>query len=239
MRGTTKRTWTVVGMVAASLLGGALSNLLLVNAVGAQGGAEVVTTTQLNLVDGAGRLRGTLSGSDARGLTSLALYDDRGQVRGVFGVESGGTPVVELLDAQGQRRVLVTTEGDEPLVVLGLESESQGLFGVLQGAPMLTLGDGTQSRAVLHLNAAGLPRLALSDGAGQQTAALHVGTDDLPQLTLSAAGRPRAVFGVVNDAAVLNLADATRPRLAFGVAEDGRPSINFLDENGEIVSGLP
>ncbi len=232
-------TWTVVGMIAASLVGGAVVNLLMMGGVEAQGVAEVVTTTQLNLVDTAGRLRGTLSGSDERGLASLAFYDDQGRVRGVFGVDPGGTPVVELLDAQGQRRVLVTTEGDEPLVVLGLENEGQGLFGVIQGAPMLTLGDGTQSRALLHLNAEGHPRLALTDGVGQQTAALHVGNDDMPQLTLSAAGRPRAVFGVVNDATVLNLADARQPRLAFGVAADGWPSVNFIDENGAIVSQLP
>ena len=59
MRGTMKGTGTVVGMITASLVGGALSNLLMVNAVGAQGGAQVVTTTQLNLVDDTGRLRGT------------------------------------------------------------------------------------------------------------------------------------------------------------------------------------
>ncbi len=234
-----KGTWTVVGMITASLVGGALANLLMMGGVEAQGVAEVVTTTQLNLVDGTGRLRGTLSGSDERGLASLTFYDDQGRVRGVFGVDPGGTPVVELLDAQGQRRVLVTAEGDEPLVVLGLENEGQGLFGVIQGAPMLTLGDGTQSRALLHLNAEGQPRLALTDGVGQQTAALHVGNDDMPQLTLSAAGRPRAVFGVVNDATVLNLADARQPRLAFGVAADGWPSVNFIDENGVIVSQLP
>ena len=104
---------------------------------------------------------------------------------------------------------------------------------------MVSLSDGTRSRAQLHLSPAGLPRLALSDGDGEQTAALSVDNHDMPQLMLSAGGRPRAIVGVVADSTVLNLSDSTQPRLVFGVADNGRPSVNFLDENGDVVTELP
>lgn len=234
-----KATWTVCSMLIASLFGGVASNLLLMNHVEAQAPAEVVTTSQLNLVDGGGRLRGILSGSDERGLASLAFYDETGQVRGVFGIEADGSPVMRLYDAGGQTGLVATTQGDDALIVVGEDGGRQGLFGLVQGAPIVSLGDGTRSRMQLHLNTAGLPRLALSDSTGEQSAALSVGSDDMPQLMLSAGGRSRAVFGVVQDATVLNLLDATQPRLVVGVAENGRPSVSFLGENGEIVRELP
>ena len=68
---------------------------------------------------------------------------------------------------------------------------------------------------------------------------MSVGSDEMPQLSISSAGQRRAVLTVAQDATVFNLSDGSRPRLVIGVAENGRPSVNFLDESGEIVFSAP
>ena len=233
-----ERLWTVAGMLAASFLGGAATHLLMSGGVQAQGAAGVVTATQVNLVDGAGRLRGVLAGSDPGGLASITLYDQAGQARSTFGVEPDGTPLIRLHDASGEPRLLATVRGDDALLVAGAQTEGQGLFGAVRGRPIMTLGDGASVRLQLHLTGEGLPRLALADGAGQEAASLAVGGDDMPQLALSAAGRRRAVLTAVGNATVLNLGGSTGTRLVAGVAEDGAPSLIFLDEQGSFIASL-
>ena len=233
-----ERLWTVVGMLAASFLGGAATHLSMAGGVQAQGAAGVVTATQVNLVDGAGRLRGVLAGSDPGGRASITLYDQAGQIRGTFGVEPDGTPLIQLNGPGGETRLRATVQGNDALVVAGAEAEGQGLFGAVQGRPILTLGDGARSRLQLHLTAEGLPRLTLADGAGQEAASFTVGSDDMPQLALSAANRRRAVLTAVGDATVLNLGGATGTRLVAGVAQDGAPSIVFLDGQGSFMASL-
>ena len=233
-----ERLWTLAAMLAASVVGGAATHLSLSGAVQAQGTAGVVTATQVNLVDGAGRLRGVLAGSDPGGLTSITLYDQAGQVRSTFGVEPDGTPLIQLNGPNGETRLRATVQGRDAIVVTGAEAEGQGLFGAVQGRPLLTLGDGARGRLQLHLTAEGLPRLALADGAGQEAASLAVGSDDMPQLALSAGNRRRAVLTTVGNATVLNLGGSAGTRLVAGVAEDGAPSIIFLDGQGAFMASL-
>ena len=125
-------------MVVASFVGGIAANLFLTTQLGAQGAPQVLTTSQLNLVDQSGRLRGILAGTDERGLSSLTFYDETGQMRGVFGIEPDGTPAVRLLDAAGQTRLLTTLQGEDAFVVVGADRETQGMFGSIQGNPMVT-----------------------------------------------------------------------------------------------------
>ena len=224
-----ERLWTVVAMLAASFLGGAATHLSMAGGVQAQGAAGVVTATQVNLVDDAGRLRG---------LASITLYDQAGQARSTFGVEPDGTPLIRLHDASGETRLLATVRGNDALMVAGAQTEGQGLFGAVQGRPIMTLGDGASVRLQLHLTGDGLPRLALADGTGQEAASLAVGSDDMPQLALSAAGRRRAVLTAVGNATVLNLGGSTGTRLVAGVAEDGAPSLIFLDGQGSFMASL-
>ena len=233
-----ERLWTLGALLAASFAGGAATHLSMAGAAQAQGTAGVVTATQVNLVDGAGRLRGVLAGSDPGGLASITLHDQAGRVRSTFAVEPDGTPLLQLHGPGGETRLRATVRGDDALIVVGPEAEGQGLFGAVQGRPILTFGDGARARLQLHLTGDGLPRLALADGAGQEAAALAVGSDDMPQLALSAAGRRRAVLTAVGNATVLNLGDATATRLVAGVAEDGAPSIIFLDGRGSFVASL-
>jgi hypothetical protein len=61
----------------------------------------------------------------------------------------------------------------------------------------------------------------------------------MPQLGLAAGGRLRALLTVAQDAVVLNLRDTERSRLVLGVANNGRPSVNFLNADGEIAVELP
>ena len=233
-----ERLWMVAAMLVASFVGGAATHLSMAGTVRAQGGAGVVTTTQVNLVDGAGRLRGVLAGSDPGGLASITLYDQAGRARNTFAVEPDGTPVIQLHGPGGETRLRATVQGNDALIVAGPEAEGQGLFGAVQGRPIMTLGDGARSRLQLHLTAEGLPRLALADGAGQEAASLTVGGDDMPQLALSAAARRRAVLTTVGGATVLNLGGSAGTRLAVGVADDGAPSIVFLDGQGAFMASL-
>ena len=219
-----ERFWMVGAMLVASFAGGAATHLSMSGAVQAQGTAGVVTATQVNLVDGAGRLRGVLAGSDPGGLASITLYDQAGQARSTFAVEPDGTPVLQLHGPGGETRLRATVQGNDALIIAGPEAEGQGLFGAVQGRPIMTLGDGTRSRLQLHLTAEGLPRLALADGTGQEAASLAVGRDDMPQLALSGAPRRRGGAGGT--------------RLVAGVAEDGAPSIIFLDGQGAFMASL-
>ena len=242
----------VAAMLGASFLGGAAAATLVVGgAVRAQGSQQaqgetpappapqVLTATQINLVDGAGRLRGVLGASDERGLASIAWYDDDGQVRSLSGIGQDGTPIVQLYDPSGRPRLVASVDGETAMIVAGARGAGQGYFGTIGGAPLVTLNDGTQNRLQLLLNDAGRPRAILADAAGRQSIGLTVGSDDMPQVGLAAAGRLRTLLTVARNAAVINLLDTERPRLVLGVAENGRPSVNFLDEDGGVAVELP
>lgn len=230
----------IIGLILlASFVGGASTNLLMMERVQAQGGSDVVTVSQLNVVDRGGNLRGLLTGSDERGLASLTFYDDAGRERGLFGVDANGMPVVRFMDPGGQTRLLATVRGEDAVVVAGPEGATQGLFGLVQGNPMISLGDGARGRMQLHLTPNGLPRMALADAAGEEAVSLTVGSADMPQITLSANGQPRAIMTVAQNATLLNLYDASQTRLIVAVAGDGQPSVSFLDQNGDIESMVP
>ena len=236
----------VAALLGASFLGGAAAaSLLARGAVRAQGveqaqdGPQVLTVTQVNLVDGSGRLRGVLAGSDERGLASIAWYDAAGQVRSLSGIEQDGTPVVQLYDPGGRPRLAASVDGETAMIVAGARGEGQGFFGAIGGAPLVTLGDGARNRLQLLLGGDGQPRAVLTDSAGRQSIGLTVGGDDMPQVGLAAAGRLRALLTVARNAAVMNLLDSERPRLVLGVAENGRPSVNFLGAGGELVVEIP
>ena len=231
--------WNFGGVLCASVLGGIFASFFMTGGVGAKTQTQVLTASQLNLVDDDGRLRMVMAGSDDRGFASISMYDQTGQVRTIVGIQSDGTPLIELRGEDGDTHLRASVEGDGARIVVGSQNSSHGLFGAVQGRPILTLSDGNQSRLQLHLSEDGLPRLALSDDSGVEAASMSVGRDDMPQLSISSAGQRRAVLTVAQDATVFNLSDVSRPRLVIGVAENGRPSVNFLDESGEIVFSAP
>lgn len=244
-----EKTKTAVMLLAASFCGGALASLLLGGPVGAQG-PQAVTTTQVNLVDAGGSLRGILSAADERGQPSLAFHDADGRVRGRFGVERSGAPAIDLWNTAGERRLSVRVAGDDALLVVGGDEPAQGsrddgdgarrvVFGSAAGTPVLDFAAGRRSRMQLQLGEGGAPSLVLFGRDGSRRAAVTVGGDDTPLMTLYDAGRPRVTLGVVRQAAVLDLSGAAESRLVVGVAGNGRPSVTFVDAAGQVVGELP
>ena len=233
---TQERLGTVVAGLVAGLVGGLAATLLT---SGAQAQADVVTARQVNLVDDSGRLRGVLSGRDERGLASIAFYDPQGQVRGVFGAEDDGTPVVRLLDTGGQRRLVAEVQGESALVVVGEQDGRNGMLASIGGTPVLSLADRGRSRLQMQLADDGAPSLDLLTTQGQRGARVVVDSSDAPVVTLYEEGTRRVALAVIQRAAVLNFSDPTRQRLVVGVAQNGRPSISFLNENGEVAQELP
>ena len=225
-------------MIGASFLGGAAGSLLTNSRVDAQT-PDVVTTTQVNLVDGAGNLRGILAGSDESGRASLALFDEAGQPRSLVGVQADGTPVLQLHGAGGETRLLASVQGEDTVLLVGQEGTGQAVLADVQGSPIVSLSDRGRSRLQLQLSVDGWPRIALSDAAGNEGASLSVSGDDRPELRLAAEGRQRALLTVAQGATVLNLSDAAGIRMVTGVAADGNPSVTFLDAAGEVTAQLP
>ena len=233
-----QRTLVTVGLVAASMFGGAVGGLLVGGTATAQD-ARAVTATQVNLVDSSGQLRAVLSARDEQRMASISFYDEAGQVRGVMGVDENGTPVIRLMNAQGQRRLQAFLENEDVFVIAGDDTGQSALFGTVGEAPMLNLSDGQRVRARLQLSSEGAPALGLFDREGQRSVTMETDTLGSPFITLFEEGHSRTTMGVTQGAAVLNMSDAQRPRLVLGVAENGLASLSFLDENGEVEEVLP
>ena len=225
-------------MVGASFLGGVAGSLLTNSRVDAQG-PDVVTTTQVNLVDGAGNLRGILAGSDESGRAALALFDEAGRPRSLVGVQADGTPVLQLHGAGGETRLLASVQGEDTVLIVGQDGVGQAVLADVQGSPIVSLSDRGRSRLQLQLGVDGWPRIALSDAAGNEGASLSVSGEDRPELRLATEGRQRALLTVAQGATVLNLSDAAGIRMVAGVAADGNPSVTFLDGAGEVTAQLP
>lgn len=230
-----------IAMVCGSILGGVCGGALVASSVATVGaqGPQVVTTTQVNLVDADGQLRAILAGRDERRMASLSFYDAAGQVRSLIGIDENGTPLVRLLDPAGQSRVSAVVQDGDALVIVGDEASRSGVFGAVGDSPLLSLFDAGRSRTRLQLAESGSPSLRMFDADGRQSLAMTVDASEAPLMTFHEEGQLRAAFGVREQAAVLNLTDARQVRLVIGVAQDGRPSISFLGEDGQLVQELP
>ena len=229
-----ERGWLTATVILASMVGGAASSLVLPARLGAQG-ADVVTASQVNIVDSGGRLRAVLAAEDERGLASLAFYGPDGALRGVVGAEPDGTPVLRFNNSAGVGRLSASVRDDEPVVSVGNEADRSVLIGSLGGTPIVGLTDRGQTRLRMSLGERGEPRLSLFNGAGQRGAGLVVGADDAPFLSLfDAAGAQRLTMGTVQGSTVVNLGDGARTRLVLGVADNGRASVGFYDAEGAL-----
>ena len=233
-----ERGWLMVVVILSSLVGGAASSLLLTARLGAQG-ADVVTASQVNILDSGGRLRAVLSGDDERGLASLTFYGPDGTLRGVVGSEPDGTPVLRFNNPGGVARLSAVVRQDEPVVTIGDEAARSVLLASVGGTPIVGVADRGRTRLQITLGAQGEPRLSLLGSAGQPAAGLTVGLDDAPFLSLfDPTGVQRLLMGAVAGATVVNLGDGTRPRLVLGVADTGRPSVGFYDADGALRNEL-
>ena len=231
-------TLTIGAILLAGIVGGMIGGMVVDTRVGAQG-REVVTTTQVNVVDSDGQLRAVLSGQDERGMASLTFYDANAQARSIVGVEQGGTPVFRLLTSRGQTRVLALADGEDGIVIVGDEAGRNGMFGSVGGSPVLNLGDAGVTRVRLQLGGGGEPSLGFYNANGQPGAVLLTDDADDPFLMLYEGGQVRVVLGVTDQTAVLNLSGPSQTRLVMGVGPDGFPSLTFLEEDGQIMQQLP
>ena len=229
-----ERGWLIVSVALASMVGGASSNLFLTTRLGAQR-ADIVTASQVNIVDSGGRLRAVLAAEDERGMTSLVFYGPDGTMRSVVGAEQDGTPVLRLNNPAGVGRLSASVRDDVPVITVGDEAARSVLIGSLGGTPIVGLSDRGQTRLQINLGEQGEPRLSLFNSAGQLGAGLVVAGDDAPFLSLfDAAGAQRLTLGTVLGSTVVNLGDGARPRLVLGVADDGRASVAFYDAEGAL-----
>lgn len=252
-----RQGWLVGAMLAASAVGGAVSNVLLTARLDAQG-AQVVTASQVNVVDGAGRLRAVLSGDDERGLASLAFYDPEGAFRGLVGVGADGRPVLRFTDPAGVTRILATVGPEDGRVTVGDETGGHVRIGFQAGVPgappeagagpggrdlpprardtpFVALSDGRRLPMQLTLGDRGQPRATLFNRRGQPGIGMVVGADDAPFLSVfDPAGAQRLALGTMEGATLINLGDGAGPRLVLGVAGNGRASVAFHDDEGRI-----
>lgn len=225
-------------LVVAAFCGGALASLMLGTPAGAQG-AEALTASQINLVDGSGVLRGVLSARDERGQASLAFYDAEGQARARLGVDPQGGPELELRNPAGQARLAAGVTGDDALLIVGDARQAHGVLGATAGVPLLSFGAGPEARMQLQMAADGRPSVVLAGADGQRSAALSMDSEDAPLLTLYHAGRARVTLGVVQEAAVINVSGPGQSRVVVGVAPDGYPSVTLYDDSGEPIGAIP
>ncbi len=229
-----RQGWLVAAMLAASAVGGAVSNVLLTARLDAQG-AGVVTASQVNIVDGSGQLRAILSGDDERDLASLAFYGPDGTFRGLVGVDADGHPILRFTDPSGATRILATVRQADGMLTVGDETARHAVIGSQAGTPFVGLSDGRRIPMQLTLGDEGQPRVNLLNSRGQPGIGMVVGADDAPFLSLfDPGGSQRLALGTVQGAAVVNLTDGARPRLVLGVADNGRATVDFYDEAGEI-----
>lgn len=219
---------------AAGALGGAWSS----QRASAQTPPAVLTATQVNIVDGQGRLKAVLAGEDERGATSLSLYDPGGQLRMRLSTDGAGLPLIQMFTVQGAASVTIAQPGGmDGSIVVGDLDGPRATVATGQGAPIVALSGRGATPLLLQLQDETWPAVMLS--AAQSQVRLQVGPDGAPAMTIFRNGRARATIGVVENASFINLSDDARPRLVAGVAENGRPSVNFLDEAGRLVRELP
>lgn len=188
----------IVALLCTSFLGGVCGGALVASSVvtvRAQG-AQVVTTTQVNVVDPDGRLRAVLAGQDERRMASLSFYDTAGQVRGTIGIDENEMPLVRLLDQAGQSRLSAFVQDGDGLIIAGDEEAQSGVFGTAGGSPLLSLFEAGRRRVRLQVAPDGSPSLRLFDGDGRQSVGLTVGAGEAPLMTLHDQGQLRAAFGV-------------------------------------------
>ncbi len=234
------RVGSIGVMALASFVGGAVADVVLAGRVQARAQVPIVTAQQLNLVDGAGRLRAILSADDERGLASLSLFDASGAVRALLAVAPNGLPQLRLYDETGSDPFAVTVESGGPVLEIRGGSDRAVLLAAPNGVPVLSFLQEGQSLVELGINSRGSPRFGMYSQTGQPRASMIVGDDGSPLVTLyDDQGRGRVRIGVVQGASVINLADETQPRIVLGVASTGEPSLNFYDEAGQAVHRVP
>jgi len=153
------------------------------------GDAPVLTVTGLRIVDGDGKLRGSLSVSPD-GLAGLTLCDPGENARVRLFVTAGGVSLLGLCDQKGNYGALLREDNGRPDVML-MDKEGKvrvGLCAVPDGLSGLYLNQNEKQCLWLYAPAQGGPNLVLNDGQARQRAKLSLDAEGKPTLTLSNEG---------------------------------------------------
>lgn len=165
----------VVGMLSASLVGGALSHRLLstrpAEAVEEQaqvGHPRWVRAVTFYLVDEDREGAQAVIAPGAGGLPFFELRDLTNSPRAKLQLVSGGQPELQLLDGDGSARITADLQGGTPSVKLVCNDGSAGVQLSAGNAPTVSLHDRSgRSRIELALDASGEPiiKLLAADGS--------------------------------------------------------------------------
>lgn len=231
---------SIGGMLVAAFVGGGMASAVFSSRVDAQTTPRAVTTEQVTLVNRAGRIRGILSAEDERGIASLTLFDETGQMRSALTIDRDGTPAFRLYDGTQAARVVVTVDNNQPAIVVSNATGDRAVLSTLTGGPTLSFEDKEKLRAEVGMGRGGAPKLGMFGPTGQAQLTLGVSEQGEPVATWrDQTGRGRASVGVVQGATVINLSDQRAARVVLGVAPDGTASLSFLDPAGKVTERVP
>lgn len=203
----------------------------------ANGRFDELTVGRINVVDADGTLRLVMSNKDRMhpGMMDGKLIDRPRPVAGLLffneeGDEVGGlTFTGRQVDGRGRANAGIMFDQYKQDQTIGISySETDGRRSA--GLQVWDRPDTRLSELIEKLNAAN----KLTDAAERDKA--------LAAIRASAPASPRRLFAgkTAERAATVSLSDAAgKPRLTLTVDADGNPRIEFLDEQGKIVSRLP
>ena len=171
-----------LAIAGAALLATALMAYTLYDRRGPGISTGVVRTREVNLVDGAGRVRGRWAMLPEGG-TRLSFLDDAGVERLRMTLLESGAQGITLADSRGEGRVVLSLEGGEgsrlafadaagrPRTVLGLSSEQAGtlIFADEEATPRAAMGLEPDGRATFVLPTGRSREPASSDTAETTT----------------------------------------------------------------------
>lgn len=198
---------------------------------------DELTVGRINVVDADGTLRLVMSNKDRMhpGMMDGKLIDRPRPVAGLLffneeGDEVGGlTFTGREVNGRGRANAGIMFDQYKQDQTIGISySETDGRRSA--GLQVWDRPDTRLSELIEKLNAAN----KLTDAAEREKA--------LAAIRASAPASPRRLFAgkTAERAATVSLSDAAgKPRLTLTVDADGNPRIEFLDEQGKIVSRLP
>lgn len=196
--------WVLILSAVAGLLGGTLSSRIFmgdpVHAQSTPPHTQVISAEAFHLVDQNGKLRAAFSiGAVADQQPGIVFYDRNKTDRVKLTLMPDGTPVLSLLDREGEARILVVGDDHKPFLDLfGKGNRAHVVLGVLaDGRPDLSLYDKDGNmRADLGLTAAGNPGLVFIDNHQNTRSSFGLWPDGHPFLAIAdEPGKARIVLG--------------------------------------------
>ena len=110
-----KQSFSVLSIAAiGGLLGGAVANSFLSGSLAFASKQKTLTAQQFEVVDGAGKVRGTLAVSGESGAVALTLLSNSGEPRAVIGAGADGLTSIGLMHQGKLRAELKIAAGGTP-----------------------------------------------------------------------------------------------------------------------------